>query len=103
LGASPGGGTASQARAPIRYDISDLGTFGGPTSVALGINDNGQVVGSADLPTGQRRAYIWEDGVMTQLSPLPGDSTSADRGIIHRVAGATMSIPTMTEKRKVTK
>jgi probable HAF family extracellular repeat protein len=72
LGAAPGGGAASVVRAPIRYEISDLGTFGGPTSVALGINENGQVVGSADLPTGQRRAYIWEDGVMTELSPLPG-------------------------------
>lgn len=58
------------------YTIVDLGTLGGPTSVAIGINDLGQVVGSADTPQWLRHAFIWEDGVMTDLGTLSQHSQS---------------------------
>ena len=55
------------------YTIVDLGTLGGATSVALGINNLGQVVGGADLATGFRHAFLWDDGVMTDLGTLGSD------------------------------
>jgi len=66
------GGQASPAWRPVTltYNIIDLGTLGGGSSVALGINDKGQVVGSADTPQGQRHAYLWENGQMIDLGTL---------------------------------
>jgi probable HAF family extracellular repeat protein len=48
--------------------MTDLGTFGGPESTAFGINQVGQVVGSAETPNLNDRAFIWTD--------LDGDSIS---------------------------
>jgi probable HAF family extracellular repeat protein len=45
--------------------MTDLGTFGGQYSAASGINNKGQVVGSADTPS-DRRAFFY-DGVMHDL------------------------------------
>lgn len=59
---------------PFRYEITDLGTLGGGTSVALDINEQGQVVGGADIPGGDRHAYIWDNGVMADIS---GNSAEA--------------------------
>jgi probable HAF family extracellular repeat protein len=52
--------------------IQDLGTLGTDTiSGAFGINDSRQVVGqSIDGATGFSRAFIWENGVMTDLNSL---------------------------------
>ncbi len=75
--AAPG---APQTSIP-RYDIVDLGTLGGVSSVALAVNDAGQVVGSADTTQGERHAYIWDPdtGEMTDRGTLrPG--TRAKRG-----------------------
>lgn len=58
------------------YVIIDLGTLGGNTSVALGINESGQVVGSADTPQGLRHAYLWEAAVMIDLGTLPPEPQS---------------------------
>lgn len=58
------------------YSIIDLGTLGGSTSVALGINNLGQVVGSADDVSGKRRAFLWQNGTMTDLGTLPGANYS---------------------------
>jgi len=66
------GGQASPGERPptLTYNIRDLGTLGGGSSVALGVNDTGQVVGSADTPQGLRHAYLWENGVMVDLGTL---------------------------------
>jgi probable HAF family extracellular repeat protein len=50
--------------------IKDLGVLPGDTrSIAWGINDRGQVVGQSTHP-GSRRAFIYENGVMTELQTL---------------------------------
>lgn len=59
--------TLRTAAAP-RYTIQDLGTLGGTYSYAWGINDLGQVVGNADAASG-RHAFVWQNGIMTDLDP----------------------------------
>ncbi len=59
---------------------TDLGTLGGTSSQAFGINDHGQVVGQSRLANGQLRAFLWEDGAMTDLGTL-GGTFSLARGI----------------------
>ena len=55
--------------------LTDLGTLGGTNSRAEGVNDAGQVVGSADTSAELQHAFVWEDGVMTDLNDLlPPDS-----------------------------
>lgn len=39
-------------------EMIDLGTFGGGNGVARGINNQGQIVGSADWTNGMRRAFL---------------------------------------------
>jgi len=71
----------------------DLGTLGGRRSQAIAINDRGQVVGWSTLAGDTNlHAFIWEDGVMTDLGSLPGTSSSSDPAAISRrgaVAGNT--------------
>jgi probable HAF family extracellular repeat protein len=52
--------------------MQDLGTLPGDfASLALGINDRGVVVGpSLDATLTTSRAYVWNDGVMTDLNTL---------------------------------
>ena len=51
------------------YGIVELGTLpGGTSSTGAGINNNGQAVGSAVLPT-LRRAFIYSNGTMSELLP----------------------------------
>lgn len=85
--------------------MSPLPTFpGGTNGFATGVNSRGQVVGWAEngvedptcnAPvTFQFRAALWEprSAAMTELPPLPGDSTSAatavnDRGQVVGISG----------------
>jgi len=69
---------------PRGYTITDLGTLGGWQASAHAINDRGQVVGEADTGDGNRRAFLWENGVMTDLGLPPlitPDSDSDAHGI----------------------
>ena len=58
-------------------NIVDLGTLGGNSSTAFGLNDLGQIVGSSD--TGQRaiHAFLWEAGRMTDLDSSDARSSAA--------------------------
>lgn len=51
--------------------MQDLGTLPGDiTSNALGMNNKGQVVGGSADANGNGSAFLWEDGVMTNLNTL---------------------------------
>jgi probable HAF family extracellular repeat protein len=69
----------------------DLGTLGGPTSFAAGVNNRGQAVGRADLPGGFSRAVIFSEGVITDLGTLPGGTASFGRAINNRGEVACLS------------
>jgi probable HAF family extracellular repeat protein len=56
-------------------EVVDLGTLGGTTSRAYGINDRTQIVGTARTAAGADHAFLWQDGVMTDANELlPADS-----------------------------
>ncbi len=56
--------------------MTDLGTLGGPTSAATAINQDGVVVGSADVTASVGHGFVWSEGVMHDLNemirPFPG-------------------------------
>ncbi len=71
----------------------DLGTLGGYESVAGGVNNRGQVVGTATNAISdpvscgfgtQCRAFLWQNGVMQDLGTLGGPDALAFSGINDR-------------------
>jgi len=70
-------GACGDARAvvyPASGGIVDLGTLGGDNSSAQSINIFGDIVGVAELATGQNRAAFWRNGTVTNLGTLGGAS-----------------------------
>lgn len=51
-----------------------LGTLFGPSGAPIALNDHDQVVGISPTATGTRHAFIWQDGTMTDLGSLGGDT-----------------------------
>ncbi len=68
---------ASAAVAPSD-DAIDLGTLGGTTSIALGINATSEVVGLSETSQGQIHAFLWQNGQMTDLGTLGGTVSQAN-------------------------
>jgi probable HAF family extracellular repeat protein len=48
--------------------MTDLGTLGGGYSVAFGINARGQVAGMSRIGSGERHAFLWQNGRIRDLS-----------------------------------
>ena len=59
-----------------RYRVIDLGTLGGTFSDALGINDKGWVDGFAAFADGTFHAFLWREGVKTDLGTLGGPNST---------------------------
>lgn len=57
--------------------MSELGTLGGASSEALGINDSGTIVGRSQTSSGQWHAFMWSNGRMRDLR-ISGDNSFAD-------------------------
>lgn len=62
----------------VQYAITDLGTLGGTTSYAYGINNSGQIVGWADTTTAYRHAFLYSgSGPIQDLGTLGGGNSFA--------------------------
>jgi probable HAF family extracellular repeat protein len=56
--------------------VTDLGSFGGSDGSPNWINEVGEVVGSSNLPDGRHQAFLWRNGILSNLGVVPGDKCS---------------------------
>src|SRR5262245_16288075 len=66
------------------YSIIDIGTLGGDSSQALGLNNLGDVVGVATTAGGASHGFLHRNGEMFDLGTLPGGSSSSATAINDR-------------------
>jgi probable HAF family extracellular repeat protein len=67
--------------------VIDLGTLPGPGgeySFALGINNQGQIVGRSGNSVGAEHAVLWDHGTVTDLGTASGGTYSRAYGINNR-------------------
>ena len=95
--------TVDAQRAPISpYSIIDIGTLGGDSSAASGLNNLGDVVGVATTAGGESHAFLHRNGELFDLGTLPGGSSSHatainDRGDIVGYGGINAFGPPFRE------
>lgn len=63
---------------PLSAGMNSLGTLGGAQSQAFDINDQRQIVGGAQDSSGNFRPFRWQEGVMSDLGTLGGESINPD-------------------------
>ncbi|MFZ0796566.1 MAG: hypothetical protein WCA13_12180 [Terriglobales bacterium] len=75
-------------------------TIGATPNSADDINDAGEIVGNASFPNGASDAYLWKNGMATDLGTLDGDCYSEAFAINSRgqVVGQSYSCATGTER-----
>lgn len=61
----------------LYFAISDLGTLGGGSSSANGVNDASQVVGISLTSSGAEHAFLYSEGKMVDLGTLGGMNSAA--------------------------
>jgi probable HAF family extracellular repeat protein len=88
--------TQGKNQQPPNYTVTDLGTLGGTFGLANGVNNNGSVVGNANLPGDTEfHAFLWSKGIKSDLGTFGGPNSSAnsinERGEV--VGGAETSTP----------
>jgi probable HAF family extracellular repeat protein len=70
---SPGWNQVAQAKANIRYTITDLGTLGGSFSTPIGMNERGDAAGVSVAPGDTAlRGFFWKNGRMIDIGTLGG-------------------------------
>lgn len=58
--------------------MTNIGTLGGNSSVAVDINDRGEIVGFSRISSGPFHAFLYRDGDMVDLGALlPGPDSRA--------------------------
>lgn len=72
----PAGAALAFAASAQQYTAVELGTLGGAGASAYGVNDIGMVVGASLTESSELHAFVWEDGVMTDLGTLAGGDAS---------------------------
>ena len=75
--------------------IVDLGSLGGPFGLATAINAEGQIAGYMTNAMDEYHAFLWEDGTMTLLDPLPEDTHSLAFGMNGRDEIVGISLQTL--------
>jgi probable HAF family extracellular repeat protein len=66
----------------VHYKVTDLGTLGGSSSEPFGINIWTEIVGTSSIADDvASTGFLWRNGRMTGLPPLPGGSTSGAASI----------------------
>lgn len=67
-----------------------LGTLGGVSSSATGINNKGQIVGTSSTADGKPKTFLWENGIMKELSSLEGKNfTAASVNDLGHISGSS--------------
>src|SRR5829696_2238638 len=72
--------TAEPQTTTPKMQVQDLGTLGGSSSYATGINDSGQVIGDSYTSAGEQHAFLYDVGAtpkMQDLGTLGGSSSYA--------------------------
>jgi probable HAF family extracellular repeat protein len=82
----------SAARLP-RYTIADLGTLGGPFSIAYDVTNAGRVIGAAAVPEGDHHPVYWQRGRIHDVGTLGGLNGEA----AGRSTGGELAILSETE------
>ena len=72
------GAPVAAVTAAATYSVKDLGTLGGTSAEAKGINDQGGVVGWSLLANGRTHAFLWRAGKMSDLGALAGGHSEAN-------------------------
>jgi probable HAF family extracellular repeat protein len=74
------GFSASFSLAAVPYQAIELGTLGSTdnwSTETRAINDAGQVVGWSKTADGKTHAFLWENGIMTDIGTFQGQDTYA--------------------------
>ena len=59
---------------------TDLGSLGGPSTIASAINDQGDVVGRSLTGDNLIRPFLWHNGTMRNLGTFGGEPSHKERG-----------------------
>ncbi len=78
---------------PTTWKAVELGTLGGDGTTPTAVNDKGQVVGRSQVADGRWHAFLWANGVMTDLTPDAQQATATDISTKGQVTGWVQPAP----------
>jgi probable HAF family extracellular repeat protein len=84
--------------AQAAYTVTELGTLGGPTTVARDMNELGEVVGESKLADGRSHAFLYTGGQLKDLGTLGGRNSRAYGINDHGLIGGRAEDSTGTER-----